>query len=190
MSFIDDIINFFVAPIRSVCPPAGCVPISTFTIIGAAFLVAFLTSSANRFLVDYKMVNSYRTEFNNWRMAVNKAKKEGDEKQLDKLMKRQSAMMRMSSRAQLEQLKTTAITFIPLLLIYYILLSAFPLSTAVAFSPVYLPGAAASNAVFKAGAAFVSMVYWYFLSNFTVSIPLSRIFGIQTYSLTPTSDKK
>ena len=191
MSFIDDIINFFVGPIQNLCPaslapPYFCIATSTLVIITAAFLLSLMTSSANRFLVNYKMVSSYRKEYMSWTQAVRKAKKDGDEKQLDKLLKKQSAMVKMSTRANLEQMKTTAITFIPLLLVYRVLLSAFPLTTAVAYSPLLIPGAAeATFGVFKYGVGFFSMVYWYFLSSFAIGIPLSRLFGIQQFSLNP-----
>ncbi len=183
---VTQIIEFFSGPIKNVCPPPGaCIPTSTFIIIVSAFLLSLMTSSANRFLVNYKMVMSSRREYMAWTQAVRKAKKDGDEKQLDKLMKRQSAMVKMSTRANLEQMKTTAITFVPLLLVYRVLLDAFPLSAAVAFSPIWFPGAAVSFDIFKAGAGFFSMVYWYFLSSFAIGIPLSRLFGIQQFSLNP-----
>ncbi len=69
---------------------------------------------------------------------MRKARKDGDEKQVDKLMKRQSAVVKMQTRANLEQMKTTVITFIPLLLVYRVILDAFPLSTAVAYSPTFI----------------------------------------------------
>jgi uncharacterized membrane protein (DUF106 family) len=185
LSFIDDIINFFVGPIRSVCPSSACIPTSTVIIILAAFFLSLMTSSANRFLVNYKMVLNSRREYMAWTKAVRKAQKDGDEKQLDRLMKRQSAMAKMNFRASMEQMKTTAITFIPLLLVYRVLLAAFPLTVAVAFSPIYIPGAAIHTDIFKAGASFFSMIYWYFLSSFAIGIPLSRIFGVQQFSLNP-----
>lgn len=186
VDIITQIIEFFSAPIKNVCPPPGaCVPTSTFIIIVSAFLLSLMTSSANRFLVNYKMVMSSRREFGAWQQALRKARKDGDEKQVDKLMKRQTAVMKMQTRANLEQMKTTAITFVPLLLVYRVLLDAFPLSAAVAFSPIWVPGAAISFDIFKAGAGFFSMVYWYFLSSFAIGIPLSRLFGIQQFSLNP-----
>ncbi len=184
---VTQIIEFFSGPIKNVCPPPGaCIPTSTFIIIVSAFLLSLMTSSANRFLVNYKMVMSSRREYMAWTQAVRKAKKDGDEKQLDKLMKRQSAMVKMSTRANLEQMKTTAITFVPLLLVYQVLLNAFPLSAAVAYSPIFLPGADVSHVLFSAGAGFISMVYWYFLASFAIGIPLSRLFGIQQFTLNPT----
>ena len=173
---ISQIIEFFSAPIKSACPTTSCIPTSTLIIIVSAFLLSLMTSSANRFLVNYKMVMSSRREYMAWTQAVRKAKKDGDEKQLDKLMKRQSAMVKMSTRANLEQMKTTAITFVPLLLVYRVLLDAFPLTAAVAFSPIWVPGA---------DTGFFSMIYWYFLSSFAIGIPLSRLFGIQQFSLNP-----
>ncbi len=186
MSFINDIIIFLATPIRNACPQAAtgqpCTPSSTLIIIGAAILLALLTNSANRFLVNYKMVANSRREYMAWTKAVNKARKEHDEKTLDKLMKKQSAMVKMSSRASFEQMKTTLITFAPLLLLYYSLLSVFG-GTIVAYSPIAVPGAAVNTQ----GIAVFSLVYWYFLCSFAISIPLSRLFGVQTYSLTGTS---
>ncbi|HEY4823121.1 MAG TPA: EMC3/TMCO1 family protein [Candidatus Bathyarchaeia archaeon] len=173
MGFIEDITGIFVNPIKGYA-----IPESTFIVIGVAVLLSLMTTGANRFLVDYKRVASYRREFMTWQQAVKKARKDGDEKQLDKLMKRQAAVMKMSSRATLEQMKTTAIIFIPFLLLYNVLITAFPFDVAVAFSPIMFPGA---------NTGFLSVVYWYFLSSFAISIPLSRLFGVQTFSLTPTS---
>ena len=183
---ISQIIDFFSGPIKSTCPTTACIPTSTFIIIVSAFLLSLMTSSANRFLVNYKMVMNSRREFSAWNQALRKARKDGDEKQVDKLMKRQSAVVKMQTRANLEQMKTTIITFIPLLLVYRVILDAFPLSTAVAFSPIYLPGADTSHVLFSAGAGFISMVYWYFLASFAIGIPLSRLFGIQQFTLNPT----
>ncbi len=191
MGLIEDIVGFFVNPIKHYG-----IPESTFIVIGVAFLLSLITTSANRFLVDYKMVTKNRREFMVWQQAVKKARKDGDEKQLDKLMKRQAAVMKMSSRASLEQLKTTAITFIPLLLLYNVLVSAFNFTVAVAYSPIAFPGAAVAmvttrlpgNPAFELSV--LSVVYWYFLSSFAISIPLSRIFGVQTFSITPTTETK
>ncbi len=191
MGLIEDIVGFFVNPIKGYG-----VPESTFIVIAVAILLSLITTSANRFLVDYKMVTNNRREFMVWQQAVKKARKDGDEKQLDKLMKRQAAVMKMSSRASLEQLKTTAITFIPLLLLYNVLVTAFTFTVAVAYSPIAFPGAAVAPVTTRLPGSpvfefsFLSVVYWYFLSSFAISIPLSRIFGVQTFSMTPSAETK
>lgn len=182
MALLDDIMGFFVNPIRGFE-----IPYSTFIVIGVAFLLSLMTTGANRFLINYKMVSHYRREFMAWQQAVKKARKEGDEKQLEKLMKRQASVMKMSSRASLEQMKTTAVTFVPLLLLYSVLVTAYPINVAVAFSPIIFPGAATIS---SEAASFLSVVYWYFLSSFAISIPLSKLFGVQTFSITPGSESK
>src|SRR2546427_6259670 len=75
----------------------------------------------------------------NWMNAVRKARKDGDEKQLDKLMKRQSAVMKMSSRATLEQLKTYPITIVPFYLIYAVLGYALSSTPYTAYAPSCFP---------------------------------------------------
>src|SRR5436309_14938801 len=136
---ISQIIEFFSGPIKSTCPTTACIPTSTFIIIVSAFLLSLMTSSANRFLVNYKMVMNSRREFSAWNQALRKARKDGDEKQVDKLMKRQSAVVKMSSRATLEQLKTYPITIVPFYLIYAVLGHALSSTPYTAFAPFYFP---------------------------------------------------
>src|SRR6266568_3866450 len=182
MSFIDDIIHYLGGPFHQICNPNSpplpahpCAPFSTLVVFGAALLLSIVAMSANRFLVNYKMVANYRREYMNWMNAVRKARKEGDEKQLDKLMRRQSSVMKMSSRATLEQLKTYPITIVPFYLIYAVLGYALTSNHAVAYAPFLIPFAA----VTPAGVASVlSLFFWYLICSFTISIPLSRIFGV------------
>ena len=158
---------------------------STFAVFGAALLLSLVAMSANRFLVNYKMVANNRREYMNWMNAVRKARKDGDEKQLDKLMRRQSAVMKMSSRATLEQLKTYPITIVPFYLIYAILGYALGSLQAVAYAPFMIPFAAVTPAGF---ASILSLFFWYLICSFTISIPLSRIFGVSAaFSMTPTT---
>lgn len=189
MTFIDDMIHFLGGPLRSACTPNGpgasCVPFSAFIVLGAAILLSLVAMGANRFLVNYKMVASYRREYMNWMSAVRKARKDGDEKQLDKLMRRQSAVMKMSSRATLEQLKTYPITIVPFYLIYAVLGYALTSSLfAVAYAPFTIPFAAVTPG---GAASILSLFFWYLICSFSISLPLSRIFGVQAaFSMTPT----
>lgn len=190
MSFIDDIIHFLGDPLRQVCTPnsssASCVPLSAFIVFGAALFLSLVAMSANRFLVNYKMVASYRREYMNWMNAVRKARKDGDEKQLEKLMRRQAAVMKMSSRATLEQMKTYPITIIPFYLIYAVLGYALTKATfAVAYAPFAIPFAAITPA---GSAAVLSLFFWYLICSFAISVPLSRIFGVSAaFSMAPTT---
>ncbi|HEY5620503.1 MAG TPA: hypothetical protein VIK88_02470, partial [Candidatus Bathyarchaeia archaeon] len=73
------------------------------------------------------------------------------------------------------------------LLIYNVLITAFPAHVGVAFAPIVLPLAKVTDGD---ASSFLSVVYWYFLASFAISIPLSKLSGIQTFSLTPTSGNK
>jgi len=190
LSFIDDIINFLAGPIQNACPhdplkPTACTPLSAFIVLGAALLLSLIAMLANRFLVNYKMVASYRREYMNWMNAVRKARKDGDEKQLDKLMKRQSAVMKMSSRATLEQLKTYPITIVPFYLIYAVLGQALKYTPYTAYAPFLFPFASITQSGAAAG---LPLFFWYLVCSFTISIPLSRIFGVSAaFSMSPTT---
>ena len=191
MSFIDDIIHFLGGPVQNLCnpnhvsPAPSCAPLSAFIVLSAALVLSLIAMLANRFLVNYKMVASYRREYMNWMNAVRKARKDGDEKQLDKLMKRQSAVMKMSSRATLEQLKTYPITIVPFYLIYAVLGYALSSTPYTAYAPFLFPFATIiSNGV----AAGLPLFFWYLVCSFTISIPLSRIFGVSAaFSMSPTT---
>jgi uncharacterized membrane protein (DUF106 family) len=180
MSFIDDILNSLAGPLRQYSHP----PAATLLVLGAAIVLSLITMAANRFLVNYKMIANSRREYMAWTSAVRKAKKEGDEKALEKLMRRQSAMMKMSSRSTFEQFKTYPITIIPFLLIYYTVVTAIG-SIPVAYAPLILPFTTTTgNGAFS----ILSLFYWYLICSFTLSIPLSRLFGVQSsFSMTPTS---
>jgi len=136
LTFIDDLLNTLAAPLKAFAtnsPPEAIIA-RALIVLGAAFVLSLTSTLANRFLVNYKMVNSYRKEYMSWMKSVNKARKEGDEKQLDKLMRRQGAVMKMNTRASLETLKTMPF-------------------------------------------------YWYLICSFTISIPLSKIFGVNAFSM-------
>src|SRR2546422_2528862 len=192
MSFIDDIIYFLAHPIQQACSPSPdptkaipCTQLSAFIVLGAALFLSLIAMLANRFLVNYKMVASYRREYMNWMNAVRKARKDGDEKQLDKLMKRQSAVMKMSSRATLEQLKTYPITIVPFYLIYAVLGHALKYTPYTAYAPFLFPFASITQSGAAAG---LPLFFWYLVCSFTISIPLSRIFGVSAaFSMSPTT---
>jgi uncharacterized membrane protein (DUF106 family) len=181
LSFIDDIIHFLGGPVQNVCnpnhvsPAPSCSPVSAFIVLGAALLLSTIAMLANRFLVDYKMVANNRREYMNWSKAVMKARKDGDEKQLDKLMRRQSAMTKMQSRAMFEQLKTYPITIVPFYLIYAVLGYALSSTPYTAYAPFLFPFA---TVISNGGAAGLPLFFWYLVCSFTISIPLSRIFGV------------
>jgi uncharacterized membrane protein (DUF106 family) len=82
-------------------------------------------------------------------------------------MKKQQAMTKLQARASMEQFKVTGVTFVPFLIIWWILNAVFG-HHVVAIAPWPLPIAGTQ----------LNFVSWYFLSSFSVNFPLMRLFGI------------
>lgn len=143
------------------------IPLSTLFTIGVAAMMAIISSTAAKVLVDYDMVRSTMKEVQAWQKELNAAKKAKDEPTVSKLMKKSQPMMKQQSRASMEQMKVTAVTFVPFLLIWY-LLNAVLGSNTVAYAPFPLPMIGTTLRFF----------YWYLLCSFSVNLPLMRIFGI------------
>ena len=163
MSFIDDIIAWVASAIQ----PYSAIPQSTLLTIGIALVLGLTSSTAAKLLVDYNMVRNTMRDVSAWRKEMDEAKKAKDEQTLSKLMKKSQAMMKQQSRASMEQMKVTAVTFVPFLLIWYLLNAVLGANT-VAFAPFPLPIMGTSLRFF----------YWYLLCSFSVNLPLMRIFGI------------
>jgi len=142
-------------------------PRSTFFVMGLALILGLTSSTAAKLLVDYDMIRKTAKEFQAWRKEVDAAKKANDNQTLSKLMKKQQAMMKLQSRASMEQFKVTAVTFVPFLLLWYLFNAVFA-GQIVAISPWQLPLAGIN----------LNFVSWYFLSSFAVNFPMMRLFGI------------
>lgn len=163
MSFIDDIVAWFVVALA----PYSSVPQSTIFTVGVAIALGLMSSTAAKLLVDYDMVRNSMREVQAWRKDMDKAKKANDQQTLSKLMKKNQAMMKLQSRASMEQFKVTAVTFVPFLLLWYLLNAVFARHI-VAFSPFPLPIVGTQ----------LNFVSWYFLCSFAVNFPMMKLFGI------------
>jgi uncharacterized membrane protein (DUF106 family) len=170
MSFIDDIITYVKTALAPYIGMPPHTPESTLFTVGVAILLGLMSSTAAKLLVDYDMVRNVTKEFQAWRKDMDAAKKANDNQTVNKLMKKQQAMMKLQSRASMEQFKVTAVTFVPFLLLWY-LLNAVVGGVTVAIAPFPLP---------LVGGNGMNMVFWqwYFLSSFAVNFPMMRLFGI------------
>ncbi len=168
-------LDFITAPIVSyvkvaLAPYIGeppHMPLSTLFTIGVAIVVSLVSATTGKLLVDYEMVRQTMREVQAYQKELNKARKEKNEQELSKLMKKQQAMTKIQAKASMEQMKVTAVTFVPFLLLWY-LLSAVLGSALVAQAPFPLPFLGTHLVFWQ----------WYFLCNFALSLPMYRIFGI------------
>jgi len=160
---IDTIWNLVMAALE----PYRAIPSSTVLTLLIAAVLGLLSTAANRLLVDVKRVAAVTKEVNAWRKEFEKARKSNDKQLLAKLTKKQQAMMKLQSQVAFDRMKVSFIFILPFWGVW-IILSSFFGESIVAVSPIEIPFAGAE----------LSFFYWYLICSFTISLPLSRIFGI------------
>lgn len=162
--------------IRMLSPYSG-MPESTLLILAIAAVLSFITSTANRFLVDVKRMKKVMEEVNAWRMQLEKAKKSNDKKLLAKVMKKQEAIMKLQSRAMWDRMKVSLIFLAPFWIIF-MLLNRFYATNPVALAPFSIPVLLSGPADPTYGARQLLFFSWYIICSFAVSLPLSRLLGV------------
>ncbi len=154
-------------------------PESTVVVTLTSLFLGLVTQLVTRRVVDLNKERKMRAEVN----AFNKEKREAtlakDKAKLDKLKKRELQVRQEQAKVSTARLKVTGITFVPLLLVYYLMASFLGgYSVIVAFSPIPIPVIAAPT--LNPGMFEVSLFWWYFLSSFTFSTMLSRLLHTTT----------
>ncbi|HXY56326.1 MAG TPA: EMC3/TMCO1 family protein [Nitrososphaerales archaeon] len=154
-------------------------PVSTVIVTATSLSLGFVTQFVTRKVVDLNKERRMRAEVN----AFNKEKREAtlakDKVKLEKLKKRELAIRQEQAKVSTARLKVTGITFVPLLVVYYLMASFLGgYGVIVAYTPIPIPVIAAATltkSVFE-----VSLFWWYFLSSFTFSAMLSRLLHTTT----------
>ena len=147
--------------------PYHSIPASTLFTLMVAGVLALITNAANRFLVDVKRAATVTKEVNAWRKEFDQARKSNNKKLLAQLTKKQQAMMKLQSEVAFDRMKVSFIFIIPFWLVWIVLSGSFG-QAVVAYSPIEIPFAGAN----------LSFFYWYLICSFTISLPLSRILGV------------
>jgi uncharacterized membrane protein (DUF106 family) len=147
--------------------PYHSIPASTLFTLMVAGILALITNAANRFLVDVKRAATVTKEVNAWRKEFEQARKSNNKKLLAQLTKKQQAMMKLQSEVAFDRMKVSFIFIIPFWLVWIVLSGSFG-QAVVAHSPIQIPFAGAN----------LSFFYWYLICSFTISLPLSRILGV------------
>jgi len=154
--------------------PQYAPPFSTVLVTLTSVSLGLVTQLVTRRVVDLNKERRMRAEVN----AFNKEKREAtlanDKVKLDKLKKREVQVRQEQAKVSTARLKVTAITFVPLLAVYYLMATFLGgYGVIVAFTPVPIPIIAAPT--LNPGTYEVSLFWWYFLSSFTFSTMLSRL---------------
>ncbi len=174
MGLIED----FFAFMNTALAPYGSIPQSTFLILGIALVLSLVSTTANRFLVDVQKMRSISDEVRIWRAEMDRAKKTDDKKLLAKVNKKQEAMMKLQSKMMWDRMKVSFIFIVPFYVIF-IVLSKFFSDTFVALSPFTVPMLLnGPPSPIWSGAVQLAYVSWYIICSFGISLPLSRLFGV------------
>jgi len=166
----------YVAPVAAKLPVPEATLVVTMTSIGLGLVTQLVT----RRVVDLDKERRMKAEVNAFQKEKRDAQLKDDKVKLEKLKKKELAIRQEQAKVSTARLKVTAITFIPLLVVYYLManfLGGF--SVLVAYSPIPIPyvvGPLQSPLAY----GWVSLFWWYFLSSFTFSTMLSRLLHTTT----------
>ena len=149
------------------------IPQATFIVTLTSIGLGLITQLVTRRIVDLKAERRMKAEVSAFNKEKRDATAAGDKSKLEKLKKRELQVRQEQAKVSTARFKVTAITFIPLLAVYYLmanLLGGF--SVVVAFSPAPIPYLVDWLPV--QGYGFLTLFWWYLISSFTFSTILSR----------------
>lgn len=160
----------------SLAPQAAKFPIPEATLLVTLTSVGLglITQIVTRTVVDLGKERRMRAEVNEFNKEKREATVKGDKVKLEKLKKRELQVRQEQAKVSTARLKVTAITFVPLLVVYYLManfLGGF--NVLVAYSPLPIPYLAAPY--LNTGFSYLSLFWWYMLSSFTSSTMLSKV---------------
>jgi uncharacterized membrane protein (DUF106 family) len=154
--------------------PVFAIPESTMLVTITSIGLSLVTQLVTRRVVNLDAERRMKAEVS----AFNKEKREAtlakDKAKLEKLKKRELPMRQEQAKVSSARLKVTAITFVPLLAVYYLMASFLGgFSVVVAFSPVPIPYLVSPTRT-------MALFWWYMLSSFTFSTLLTKLLHTTT----------
>ncbi len=156
-------------------------PASTVLVTLTSLTLGLVTQLVTRRVVDLNKERRMNAEVKAFQKEKREATAANDKQKLERLKKREVAMAQERAKVSTARFKVTAITFVPLLAVYYFMASVLGgYSVIVAYSPIYLWILTAPTQ--NPNVFVVSLFWWYFLSSFTFSAILSRLLHTTTTS--------
>jgi uncharacterized membrane protein (DUF106 family) len=150
------------------------IPESTFLVTLTSIGLGLVTQVVTRKVVDLKAERKMKAEVNAFNKEKRDATQANDKAKLEKLKKRELQVRQAQAKLSTARFKVTAITFIPLLAVYYLMSSLLGgFGVIVAHSPVPIPYLVLPNGD-------VSLFWWYLISSFTFSTILTRLLHTTT----------
>lgn len=148
------------------------VPESTILVTLTALGLAVLSNIAVRLLVDLSKERRLRREVAAFDKELRAAITKKDKAKEDKLKKLKPQYDKMRLSMSTGRLKATVVTYIPFLIVYYIMADVVVggISTQVAMSPLPIPYIVSSTGG-------MALFWWYSLSSFSFSFVLQKLLG-------------
>jgi uncharacterized membrane protein (DUF106 family) len=154
--------------------PVISIPESTLLVTMTSVGLSLVTQLVTRRVVNLEAERRMKAEvsaFNKEKRAATLAK---DKAKLEKLKKRELPMRQEQAKVSSARLKVTAITFVPLLGVYYLMASFLGgFNVVVAHSPIPIPYLVGTNGI-------MALFWWYMLSSFTFSSLLTKLLHTTT----------
>lgn len=90
-----------------------------FAIFVISTSVAFITTLANKLLVDQNKLQALRKEMQEFQQEMNNARKSGDTQALEKIQRQQADFMEKQKEMMTMSFKPMIVTFLPIILVFY-----------------------------------------------------------------------
>lgn len=149
--------------------PAKDYPYCLLVILLVCATMAIISAVSTRALVDVETLRRRTMEVREWQSAYSKAVRAKDQKQIEKLKKREQAIKNASAAMTKDQFKPLIVTLVPFWIFYGIFNGVFGYNAVpVAYSPIELP---------VIGTTFVFWTF-YFLCSFGLTGLIQRVFNL------------
>lgn len=90
-----------------------------FAIFVISTMVAFLTTMANKLLVNQDRLQALKKEMQEFQQEMTEARKAGDSQALEKIQRQQSDFMNKQKEMMTMSFKPIIVTFLPIILVFY-----------------------------------------------------------------------
>ena len=142
-------------------------PASTLFILLLSAAVNLAVGVANRMVIDLDEYRRWMIESSRLRREMMEAVRRGDQRRVARLQKRQQRMMAEQSKMTMERMKLTLFFFIPLILIWNLLIKFFG-KAPVAYMPFKAPWVGET----------LNITVWYILCSLATNVVISRALGL------------
>ncbi|MCC6012993.1 MAG: EMC3/TMCO1 family protein [Candidatus Verstraetearchaeota archaeon] len=161
--------NSIVIILSSILGPAKNFPFSSLTISLISIAMLLISSIVTRKLTDVEKTRRIMMQVKEWQDAYMKAIREKDNKQIEKLKKKEVVIRKLQAEIMREQFKPLIFTLIPFMIIFYLFLGVFEYNQMiVAKSPLTIP---------FLGNNFTFWI-WYLITTFAFSPLIQRLFNL------------